>query len=143
MVKRVAAALTALALLAALVYLRDPPWLIDMTTNIRPWQRDAAGVRFRWTGRLASFFVPSDAREIHIPVATTFDDSSGTKPMLVTFSVDGVRAARVILTDAAWHDVTIPMPPRGSRRVRRIDVRTEPVRSVNHGVELGEFTAIR
>jgi hypothetical protein len=142
MVKRVIAAIVAVALFGALAYLRDPPWLIGMTTAIRAWQKDAAGVRFRWTGRLAAFYVPSDAKEIRVPVATTFD-RSGSEAMVVTFSVDGVRAAGVVLTDPAWREVTIAMPPPGSRRVRRIDVRTEPVRQGNHGVELGEVAVIR
>jgi hypothetical protein len=58
--------------------------------------------------------------------------------MVVTFTIDGSRAGRVLLTDDAWQEVALSMPPRGSRRVRRIDVRTSVTREDNHGVQLGE-----
>ena len=58
--------------------------------------------------------------------------------MVVSFTIDGSRAGRVLLTDGAWQEVTLSMPPRGSRRVRRVDVRTSITREGNHGVQLGE-----
>ena len=63
--------------------------------------------------------------------------------MVVTVFVDDVRAARVLLADDGWKSVTVPLPPRGSRRVRRIDVRTSVVRDDNHGVKVGEVEVIR
>jgi hypothetical protein len=121
----------------ALWYFRDPAWLITQTTGLRGWERSADGTRFRWSGGLASFFVPSEEQIIRIPVATTFD-ARGSEPMVVTFTIDGSRAGRVLLTDAAWQEVTLAMPPRGSRRVRRVEVRTSVTREDNHGVQLGE-----
>jgi hypothetical protein len=118
-------------------YLRDPAWLLTQTTGLRSWERAADGTRFRWSGGHASFFVPSDERIVRIPVATTFDDR-GSEPMVVTFTIDGSRAGRVLLTDGAWQEVTLSMPPRESRRVRRVDVRTSVTREGNHGVQLGE-----
>jgi hypothetical protein len=118
-------------------YLRDPPWLLTQTTGLRSWERAADGTRFRWSGGHASFFVPSDERIVRIPVATTFD-GRGSEPMVVIFTIDGSRAGRVLLTDGAWQEVTLSMPPRGSRRVRRVDVRTSITREGNHGVQLGE-----
>ena len=44
--------------------------------------------------------------------------------------------------DDAWRTLTIALPPRGSRRVRRIDIRTSVVRDDNHGVKLGEIHEI-
>ena len=129
-----------LALLAVLGcaawYLRDPPWLIDQTTGLRRPERAADGTVFRWSGGHASFFVPSAGRTIRIPVATTFD-ARGATPMVVSVFVDDVRAARLLLTDDAWHDVAVELPPPGSRRVRRIDIRTSVVREDNHGVKVG------
>jgi hypothetical protein len=131
-----------LALLAALGcgvwYLRDPPWLIGQTTGLRQPERAADGTVFRWSGGHASFFVPSTGRTIRIPVATTFD-AGGTTPMVVSVFVDDLRAGRLLLTDEAWHDVTVVLPPGGSRRVRRIDIRTSVVREDNHGVKIGEI----
>ena len=119
-------------------YLRDPAWLIHQTTGLRPPERAPDGTVFRWSGGHASFFVPSDAGTIRVPIATTFD-AADSRPMLVTVSVDGARAARVLLVDDAWRTLTIPLPARGSRRVRRIDVRTNVVRDDNHGVKVGEM----
>ena len=122
---------------AALWYLRDPPWLADQTTGLRPWQQAADGTRYRWSGRHASFFVPSDAARIIVPTATTFSTPADA-PMVVTFSIDDLRGTRVLLTNGSWTRVTLEMPPRGSRRLRRIDVRTSVAREGNHGVMIGE-----
>jgi hypothetical protein len=63
--------------------------------------------------------------------------------MVVTFTIDGVRAARALLIDDGWQDVTLAMPPPGSRRVRRIDVRTSVTREDNHGVRIGTLKVSR
>lgn len=126
------------ALVCALWYLRDPAWLIGQTTGLRRPERAADGTVFRWSGGHASFFVAATERTVRIPVATTFD-ARGTSPMVVSVFVDDVRAARLLLTDDAWHDVTVELPPAGSRRVRRIDIRTSVVREDNHGVKIGEI----
>jgi hypothetical protein len=125
-------------LVCALWYLRDPAWLIGQTTGLRQPERAADGTVFRWSGGHASFFVPSAGRTVRIPVATTFDARDAV-PMVVTVFVDDVRAARVLLTDDAWHNVTVELPPSGSRRVRRIDIRTSVVREDNHGVKIGQI----
>ena len=126
------------AFICAAWYLRDPAWLIQQTTGLRAPQRAPDGTVFRWSGGHASFFVPSDAGTIRLPVATTFD-AAGAAPMVVTVFVDDVRAGRILLIDEAWRTLTIPLPPRGSRRVRRIDIRTSVVRDDNHGVKVGEI----
>jgi hypothetical protein len=123
--------------IAGLWYLRDPPWLIEQRTGLRAPERAADGTVFRWSGAHASFFVPADARSVRIPIATTFD-ARGATPMVVSASVDDVRAARVLLSDESWQTLTFDLPPRASRRVRRIDIRTSVVRDDNHGVKMGE-----
>ena len=125
------------AVVCALWYLRDPAWLIGQTTGLRRPERAADGRVFRWSGGHASFFVPSAGGSVRIPVSTTFD-ARGAEPMVVSVFVDDVRAARLLLTDETWRDVTITLPPAGSRRVRRIDIRTSVVREDNHGVRVGE-----
>ena len=125
---------------AALIYLRDPAWLSGHTSGLRAWQQEPDGTAYRWSGGHASFFVPSGVRQIRIPVATIFDRSAarGSEPMVVTFSIDDVRAARVLLSDSGFREVLLEMPPPGSRRVRRVDLRTNVTREDNHGVKLGE-----
>ena len=125
------------AFVCALWYLRDPAWLIGQTTGLRQPERAADGTVFRWSGGQASFFVPPTGRTVRIPLATTFD-ARGAVPMTVSVFVDDVRAARLLLTGEVWHDVTVVLPPAGSRRVRRIDIRTSVVRDDNHGVKVGE-----
>ena len=141
--RRVAAwLLVAMGTAGALWYLRDPAWLADQTTGLRKWERAADGTRYRWSGRHASFFVAADATRIVVPLATTFDTPEDAQ-MIVTFSIDDRRAARVLLTNASWTAVTLEMPARGSRRVRRIDVRTSVTREGNHGVMIGEILVNR
>ena len=130
------------AVAGALWYLRDPAWVAGQSTGLRPWQQAADGTRYRWSGRHASFFVTSDAARIIVPVATTFRTPADT-PMIVTFSIDDSRGTRVLLTNASWTPVTLDMPARGSRRVRRIDVRTSVTREGNHGVMIGEAVVER
>lgn len=131
---------TALLLVAALWYLRDPAWLATQTTGLRAPERAPDGTTFRWSGGHASFFVPSDARHVRIPVSTIFDARMprGDESMMVTFTIDDVRAGRVLLSDPSIREVVLDLPPPGSRRVRRIDVRTSLTRDGNHGVKIGE-----
>jgi hypothetical protein len=134
-------ALTILCLVVvSLWYLRNPAWVIDQTTGLRPWQRERDGRMVRWSGGHASFFVPADAGEVRIPISTTFDwrEPNGGQPMVVTFTVDGTRAARLLLTDADWREVTLTLPPPGTRRVRRVEIRTSVTRADNHGVRIGQ-----
>jgi hypothetical protein len=133
-------ATVAAALIAGMAYLRDPPWLIGQTTGLRRWEQHSGEPRFRWSGGHASFFVRADAAAVGIPVSTTFD-ARDARPMLVTISVDDRVAARLVLTDAAWRQVRVPLPPPAGRKVRRVDVRTSVTREGNHGVRIGEVIA--
>lgn len=130
-----------LALAGALAYLRDPPWLSGQTTGLRGWEQRPGEPRYRWSGGHASFFVRADAGVVDIPVSTTFD-AGDERPMLVTVRVDDQPAARVVLTGAGWTRVRVTLPPPGSRRVRRIDVRTNITREANHGVRIAEVEAV-
>ena len=103
MTRRLGIAAVLVVLGGTLWYLRDPPWLPGQTTGLRGWQREPDGSAYRWSGGHASFFVPADARQVRIPVATTFDARGprGFDPMLVTFTIDDVRAGRALLIDPA------------------------------------------
>ena len=126
---------------AALWYLRDPAWLIDQTTGLRAPQREADGMVTRWSGGHASFFVPSHLASLRIPLSTTFDarEPGGDRPMMVTFTIDDERAGRILLTGPEWQEITLPMPPPSSRRVRRVDLRTSITRDGNRGVRIGQY----
>jgi hypothetical protein len=124
------------ALIAALIYLRDPPWLLSTSSGMRGWEEDGHGFRFRWMGGHASFFVPSHARAVEIPVRTTFDQS-GDWPITVSVSIDDRLGDQLVLADADWHSIVVRMPPPGSRKVRRIDIRLDRTRDDNRGAALG------
>ena len=119
-----------------LAYLRDPPWLITYTAGFGRWHQDPGARRFRWMGGHASFFVPSDARAIELPVRTTF--AVGDWPITVTVSIDDRPADRTTLSDDQWRSMLLRLPPAGSRRVRRIDIRLDRTRDEDHGVMVGE-----
>jgi len=127
-------------LAAALAWLRDPAWLATQTTGMREWRQAPDGQRWRWTAGHASFFVPSDASAFRISMATSFDPLEwlGDRPMLVTVTIDDRRAARLVLSQPGWQVATVALPPRGNRRVRRVDLRTSVTRPGNRGVQIGE-----
>ena len=141
--RRHAIALLVIAALlaAALAYLRDPPWLLSVTSGMRPPQTDASGRRYRWMGGHASLFVPAGARLISIPLRTTFD-APGDPPVTVTIAIDDRPVDRVELTDSQWRLATLRLPPPGGRRVRRVDIRVDRTRDDNRGAAIGDVLAL-
>jgi hypothetical protein len=109
---------------ALLLYLRDPAWLIDTDFGFFDWERNRAGQRLRWMGSHSSFFVPSDAKFVTIPLHALFltDDRS---PFVIRIEVNDRPATQVILRDDEWQSVRLPivLPERWSRKVARIDLR--------------------
>jgi hypothetical protein len=110
-----------------------------MTVGLRDWEQAASGVRFRWTTGRASFFIPSDATAITLPLRAYFPGPDGA-PVEVQVSVDDRRLADLQLRDAGvWVRPTLPLGKRPtSRRFRRIDLRVN--RTVGEsvlGVQLG------
>jgi hypothetical protein len=134
----IAIVVSSLAVVAALAYLYDPPWLIDQASGLRDWEHPAGEPRYRWSNGHASFFVPAGAGAFDIPVSTTFA-AGDDRPMLVTVTVDDVVAARAVLMDESWTRVRVVLPAPGRRRVRRIDVRTNITREDFRGVRIGEL----
>ena len=135
--RRAIAVIGGAVIFAGAAYLRDPPWILSMTSGMRAWETDPAGARFRWTGGHASFFVASDARAVEIPLRTTFDGVSEW-PITAVITVDDRPADRVTLRDPSWHRSVLRLPARGSRRARRIDIRLDRTRADNRGVQVGE-----
>ena len=131
----IVAVLTALAA-GVLAYLRDPPWLARVESGLRGWETAADGTRFRWTDGHASFFVPSAAALLAIPIRTTFNGPA-EPPVLVSIAIDDRPADEFVLRDDRWTSRTLRLPPPGSRTLRRIDIRVDRVRAGNRGVQLG------
>ena len=130
----------AVVVAALLAYLYDPPWIGGVTSGLRPWERDESGTVFRWTNGRASFFVPSSATTVTIPLRSGVPGPlMGEVP--VEIRVDDRFLAAIVLTDArAWVRPELPLGTRPTRRrFRRIDLHTprafgEGVRGVMTGV---------
>lgn len=132
---------TLLVLAGAGRWLHDPPWVANLTGGMSDWREDPPGTRFRWTLGHASFFVPSEATALTLPMRAAFRGPNGT-PVTVQVSVDDRWLAEVSLPDpAAWVRTELPLPRRpSSRHFRRIDVRvSRTVAQTMRGVQIGEL----
>jgi hypothetical protein len=127
---------------AALAYLRDPPWLAGMESGFQRWQTEADGTRYRWIAGHASFFVPSTATAIVIPTRTAFDEP-GDPGLLVSITIDDRGADEFVLRDDRWQAHELRLPPPGRRRSRRIDVRVDRLRHGMRGAQIGEVVVVR
>ncbi len=129
-------AVVILAAAAALAYLRDPPWLIGVTSGFGHWQTPDAAP-YRWMGGHASLFVPAGAREIAIPLRAVFASPTDW-PIAASITIDDRPADRLVFADDSWKTSRLRMPPPGARRVRRIDIRVDRTRDGNRGLMVGE-----
>jgi len=113
---------------ATLLYLHDPPWIAKVTSGLRPWEQDPPGTFFRWTTGRATFFVPSSASELTLPLKSVFPGHDGG-PVTVDVRVDDRWLATITLTDpSAWERPRMPLGRQsGHRRYRRIDLRVSRV----------------
>ena len=125
----------AMLLLAALAYLRDPPWLIHVTSGLGHWETARDGSRYRWTSGHASFFVPSSADVVTLRMRAPKRDP-GEWPITATVTIDDRPADALKVNDEHWSVVRLRLPSRGGRKVRRIDVKLDRLRSENRGVQL-------
>ena len=127
-------------LVAALSYLRDPPWLARMESGFQRWETDADGTRYRWIGGHASFFVPASATAIVIPTRAGFDERG--EPPTVSIAIDDRTADEFVLRDDEWRVHELRLPPPGRRRLRRIDVRVDRLRAGMRGAQIGEVRVV-
>ena len=113
-----------IAAIGALAYLRNPPWIEDVTSGMKPWDHDESGILYRWTEGHASFYIPSNVQTMTVPLrsAVASEDHS---PVKVEFRQDGALLGIVQLpTPAAWVSSTLTLRPSKTRRpFQRIDLR--------------------
>ena len=131
----------AVAVGAALAYLRDPAWLIELSSGFGHWQQDG-DTPFRWTKGRASFFVPAETKLVRVPLRARFR-TMGDPPVLVRIDVDDAAASLVALGDERWTQAVVRMVPsrRRPRHVVRLDLhvsRTWGDRGL--GVQVGVVT---
>jgi hypothetical protein len=127
----------AVIVMVSLAYLRDPAWLARVESGFGRWETAPDGTRYRWAGGHASFFVPSDATTVTIPVRTTFANA-GERNVVLSVFVDDRQAGQLDLIDDRWQVSELRLPPRGSRHLRRIDLRADRLRGENRAVQVGE-----
>jgi hypothetical protein len=122
-----------------MAYLRDPPWLAQVTSGFGSWEQDRAGMRFRWMGGRASFFVPADAARVQIPLQAFAAGPSGD-PFVIDVRVDGKRASQIVLDHTGWVNAEVSVPQGLTRRrFRRIDLRSNRTWSERSlSVQVGE-----
>lgn len=118
----------AIVCVAALAYFYDPPWADRITSGLRTWEEYPPGTFFRWTNGRASFFIPSDATAMTLPLRSFFPGPDGA-PVTVEIRVDDRWLATVALTDPTqWMRPTLPIGRRPThRRYRRVDLRVSRV----------------
>ena len=126
---------TVALVVAALAYLRDPPWLVRVTSGLGKWETDRDGARYRWTTGHASFFVPSSAEFVTFRLRAPKDDPRDW-PITATISIDDRPADVIKVNEDEWSPVRLRLPPRAGRSARRIDIKVDRVRSDNRGVQL-------
>jgi hypothetical protein len=139
--KRAIAIVVFFAVVGLLAWLRDPAWLAGMESGFGRWERATDGVASRWTAGRASFFVPADLQAIEIPLRLPIQP--GDWPAVVTISIDDRPADRVVMSEDGWQTRRVLLPPRGSRRLRRIDIHVDRTRPGNRGVVVGEVVRKR
>jgi hypothetical protein len=122
-------------LLAALAYLRDPPWLLNVTSGLTAWEVDDAGARYRWTRGRASFFVPADSAAVVLTMRSA-KHSPADWPITATITIDDRPAQIVTFPDDAWREVKLRLPRRGSRDVRRLEIKLDRLRGGQLGIQL-------
>jgi len=110
-------------LVLGLAYLRDPPWLGEVTSGMLRWEEDPPGTRFRWTIGRASFFVSSAATGMTLPLRAVFPGPNG-RPVIVRVFVDDRWLADIELPrPEEWVQTRLPLPRTATtRRFRRIDL---------------------
>jgi len=119
--------LALLTVAGAATYLRDPAWIGGVTSGCRPWEEDPPGTRFHWTAGRASFFIPSDASAMTLPLRAVFPGAGGA-PVTVDIGVDDRYLATIELRDPTeWVRPSLPVARATSRRHRRVDLHVSRV----------------
>jgi hypothetical protein len=85
--------------------------------------------------------VPAAASAVVIPTRTTF--GPGDPRVLVSVAIDDHPADEFVLSDERWHLRRLRLPPPGSRRLRRVDVRVDRLRQGFRGAQIGEIQIVR
>jgi O-antigen ligase len=127
--------------------------LAKQTFGFYDWEAEGT-VRYRWTSRRATFFIPLNARELRIPLRA-IHIGANTGPTEVSIAIGGRTFHRVDLMQDDWVFVRLRLPLLpDDEGFQRIDIITDPTWSGaavvgRHdadvrvlGVQVGEVTAL-
>jgi O-antigen ligase len=95
----------------------------SLTFGFYDWENDN-GFPYRWSSRRAAFFVPPDAREVHVPLRSMMIRGH-LDPVRVSVAVKG-RVLDTFIAEGNWTTVPLRLPPAANREFVRIDVITDP-----------------
>jgi hypothetical protein len=89
------------------------------------WEGDPE-MRFRWTTRRATFFIPLSSRQLHLQLRA-IHAGSNTAPTEVSIAIGGRTFNRLLLVNDDWVNVPMRLPllPE-DENFQRIDIITEP-----------------
>jgi O-antigen ligase len=89
------------------------------------WEGDP-DMRFRWTSRRATFFIPLSARQLHLRLRA-IHMGTNTTPTEVSIAIGGRTFNRLLLVDDDWVNVPMRLPllPE-DEDFQRIDIIAEP-----------------
>jgi hypothetical protein len=95
-----------------------------VTYGFHGWETDAAGARFRWTGRRATLFAPCAPTIVELPLRSPQLDTLPS--FVVDVELNGRLADEVWLERESWHRMRLIMPPCDQQKFHRIDLFVTP-----------------
>ena len=118
------------AIAAIVIVVATLPWRIvsaardadveHLSVGLSKWQHQPDGLRYRWAGGRATFYVAPAARSIQIPLRRS---SLAPSTIEVTIYLDGIEANKVILrSDEGEKTVRLNLLRRAKTRFARIDL---------------------
>jgi O-antigen ligase len=88
------------------------------------WETDSDGTPFRWTGRFASLFVPSDVRHVYVQVRVP-TSMRAVAPMGVEVMIAGHDEGRTLVAES-WATLSLALPDADPRvGFKRIDLKID------------------
>lgn len=123
---RLATAIVAVALIAAIwprtsAAMRDAN-LDHVGIGLSRWQHDPGGQRYRFAGAHATFYVPTDAHSVTIPLQNAAADR---RTVEVQVLVEGKEVNRILLpADDQWRPLRVPLMRKPDTAYTRFDLVT-------------------
>lgn len=117
---------------------QDAVDLAQTSYGLSSWTNESDGQRYRAFTAEATLFIAEGIRTIRLPVRY----EGAAERALITLSIDGRLANRVVLT-RDWRDLVVVTPPRPSDgRFYRLDLAVEPSNAIAGEVRVGPLRPV-